>query len=76
MDKSRIFYCEPQRAYMSMINCEELRGRPTGKAAAGTQPKLIACERCSMFAMVEKNKVPTVTITEYLDGIKPNGLSV
>ena len=76
MDKNRIFYCVPQRAYMSLSNCSDLRNRPTGKAAAGTQPKMIACERCEMFKMVDKNKVPTVTLTEYLGGVKPSGLSV
>ncbi|MFC1750205.1 hypothetical protein ACFL2V_15500 [Pseudomonadota bacterium] len=75
MDKNRIFYCGPQKAYMSMINCSELRDRPVGKAAAGSQPKLMACERCNMFKMVEKNKVPTVSITEYLSGTKPDSLS-
>ena len=74
-NKNRIFYCQPQRAYMSVHNCSELRNRPIGKAAAGAQPKMIACERCEMFKMVEKNKVPTVTLTEYLGGLKPNGLS-
>ena len=72
MDKNRIFYCEPQKAYMSVANCKELRGRPTGKAAAGSQPKLMACEKCGMYKMVDKNKVPTVTITEYLDGTNPS----
>lgn len=76
MDKNRIFYCGPQKAYMSLTNCTELRDRPVGKAAAGSQPKLMACERCNMFKMVEKNKVPTVSITEYLAGTKPDALSV
>jgi len=76
MDKNRIFYCSPQKAYMSMSNCNGLRDRPVGKAAAGTQPKLMACEKCDMFKMVEKNKVPTVSITEYLSGTKPAGMSL
>jgi len=76
MDKNRIFYCVPQRAYMSLHNCADLRNRPTGKAAAGAQPKMIACERCEMFKMVDKNKVPTVTLTEYLGGVKPGSLSL
>ena len=75
MDKNRIFFCEPQRAYMSIYNCANLRNRPIGKAAAGAQPKMIACERCEMFKMVDKNKVPTVTLTEYLNGTKPVGVS-
>jgi hypothetical protein len=75
MDKSRIFYCEPQKAFMSISNCHELRDRPVGKAAAGTQPKLIACERCDMYKMVDKNKVETVTITEYLGGVRPESVS-
>lgn len=76
MDKNRIFYCQPQKAYMSISNCNNLRGRPTGKAAAGTQPKMIACERCNMFKLVEKNKVETVTITEYLSGIRPQTITL
>jgi hypothetical protein len=61
---------------MSISNCMDLRNRPMGKAAAGTQPKMIACERCEMFNMVDKNKVETVTITEYLSGVKPSDMSV
>ena len=76
MDKTRIFYCEPQKAFMSISNCMDLRGRPTGKAAAGSQPKLIACERCNMFKLVDKNKVETVTVTEYLGGVRPESISV
>ncbi len=71
MDKSRIFYCDPQKAYMTVANCKELRDRPVGKAATGSQPKLMACEKCTMYSLVDKNKVPTVTITEYLDGTLP-----
>ncbi len=75
MDKNRIFYCHPQRAYMSIANCCELRGRPVGKASAGSQPKLIACERCEMYPLVDKAKVPTVTIDEYVEGVKPEALA-
>ncbi len=71
MDKNRIFFCKPQNAYMSLSNCSDLRGRPTGKAAAGAQPKLIACERCQMHSFVDKAKVPTVSIVEYMGGTKP-----
>ncbi len=76
MDKNRIFYCQPQKAYMSISNCVNLRDRPVGKAAAGSQPKMIACERCEMFKLVDKNKVDTVTITEYLGGVRPPSLSL
>lgn len=76
MDKSRIFYCEPQKAFMSVGNCEDLRDRPVGKAAAGCQPKLIACERCTMYSLVDKNKVETVTVTEYLCGDRPVSIGV
>lgn len=76
MDKTRIFYCEPQKAFMSIGNCMDLRSRPVGKAAAGSQPKMIACERCSMFKMVDKNKVGTVSVTDYLDGGRPDSISL
>jgi len=75
MDKNRIFFCQPQKAYMSIANCCELRGRPTGKAAAGSQPKLMACERCELHKMVDKAKVPTVSLNEYVEGRKPEALS-
>ena len=75
MDKSRIFFCKPQNAYMSVANCNELRCRPIGKAAAGSQPRLMACERCEMHKLVDKAKVPTVSIAEYVGGIKPEALS-
>ncbi len=61
---------------MSIGNCINLRSRPVGKAAAGSQPKMIACERCSMFNMVDKNKVGTVSVTDYLDGGRPDSISV
>lgn len=61
---------------MSIGNCMDLRDRPVGKAAAGSQPKMIACERCSMFKMVDKNKVVTVSVNDYLGGVRPESLSV
>ena len=61
---------------MSISNCMGLRDRPMGKAAAGAQPKMIACERCEMFKLVDKNKVETVTITEYLGGVRPQSISI
>ena len=71
MDKSRIFFCKPQKAYMSINNCCELRDRPAGRTPAGTQAKLVACEKCELYADVDRNKVPTVSIIEYLDGARP-----
>lgn len=71
MSKDRMFYCLPQQAYMRTDNCEKLRKRPTGKVPAGAQPKLRACEGCTMYPLVDKDKVPTVTLTEYLGGQKP-----
>ena len=71
MDKSRIFFCKPQKAYMSINNCCELRERPTGRTPAGIQAKLVACEKCHLYSDVDKNKVPTVSIVEYLNGIRP-----
>lgn len=66
-----MFYCVPQQAYMRTDNCRKLRKRPTGKVPAGAQPMLRACEGCTMYPLVDKDKVPTVTLTEYLGGQKP-----
>ncbi len=75
MSKENIFFCKPQQAYMRIGQCQSLRDRPVGKAAAGTQPKLMACERCEMFSLVDKKKVPTVSIIDYLDGSRPDCVS-
>jgi hypothetical protein len=69
--KDLMFYCIPQQAYMRVTNCENLRKRPSGKAPAGAQPKLRACERCTMYPLVDNSKVPTVTLEQYLGGSKP-----
>ncbi len=71
MSKELMFYCIPQQAYMRTTNCENLRKRPVGKAPAGAQPKLRACERCTMYPLVDTSKVPTVTLEQYLGGNKP-----
>ena len=71
MSKELMFYCIPQQAYMRTTNCENLRNRPTGKAPAGAQPKLRACERCTMYPLVDSRKVPTITLEQYLGGDKP-----
>ncbi len=66
-----MFYCIPQQAYMRTTNCENLRKRPVGKAPAGAQPMLRACEKCNMFALVDTEKVPTISLEAYLGGGKP-----
>lgn len=76
MSKDRIFFCEPQKAYMTVRNCQELRERPSGKAAVGAPARMLACERCQMYPLVDKNKVATVSLLEYLDGAKPVGATV
>jgi len=70
-----MFYCVPQEAIMSTSHCKKLRKRPSGKAPAGSQPKLAACEKCQMYPLVDKLKVPTVTLKAYLDGAKPKPVS-
>ena len=32
---------------------------------------LRACEKCTMYPLVDKEKVPTVTLNAYLGGSKP-----
>jgi hypothetical protein len=71
VDKEQMFYCIPQQAYLSVNTCKNLRERPVGKAPAGSQPKLIACEKCTMHPLVDMQKVPTVTLEAYLGGSKP-----
>lgn len=71
MSKDLMFYCIPQQAYMRTENCINLRKRPAGKAPAGAQPMLRACEKCTMYPLVDKRKVPTVSLADYLDGSKP-----
>lgn len=71
MAKDLMFFCIPQQAYMRIENCCNLRKRPAGKAPAGAQPMLRACEKCTMYALVDKQKVPTVSLDAYLGGSKP-----
>ncbi|WJW75473.1 hypothetical protein QVG61_13435 [Thiohalobacter sp. IOR34] len=71
MSKELMFFCIPQEAYMRTDNCQKLRKRPTGKVPAGAQPKLRACEGCTMFPLVDKLKVPTVSLADYLGGRRP-----
>ena len=56
MDMDSMFYCIPQQAYLSVTTCKNLRERPVGKAPAGAQPKLIACEKCTMHPLVDMSK--------------------
>lgn len=76
MDKDLMFYCIPQEAYMRTTNCKNLRKRPVGKAPAGAQPMLRACERCTMYPLVDGLKVPTVPIKDYLAGSRPEVLDM
>ena len=71
MDMDSMFYCIPQQAYMKIDNCCNLRKRPAGKAPAGAQPMLRACEKCTMYPLVDRKKVPTVSLDDYLGGSKP-----
>jgi hypothetical protein len=71
VSKDLMFYCIPQQAYMRTENCTNLRKRPAGKAPAGAQPMLRACEKCTMYPLVDKEKVPTVSLVDYLGGSKP-----
>jgi len=71
VSKDMMFYCIPQQAYMRTENCTNLRKRPAGKAPAGAQPMLRACEKCTMYPLVDKKKVPTVPLGDYLGGDKP-----
>ncbi|MHB8471294.1 MAG: hypothetical protein ACYDC8_00310 [Gammaproteobacteria bacterium] len=56
---------------MRTENCRVLRNRPIGKAPAGSQAQLKACENCTMYAMVDEDRVPTVSLEAFLSGAKP-----
>jgi len=66
-----MFFCIPQQAYMRTANCQKLRKRPVGKVPAGAQPKLRACETCTMYPLVDSLRVPTVSLADYLAGGRP-----
>jgi hypothetical protein len=76
VEKDLMFFCIPQQAYMRITNCKSLRKRPVGKAPAGAQPMLRACERCVMYPLVEELKVPTVNLESYLAGAKPKAANL
>ena len=76
MSKDMMFFCIPQQAYMATSNCSKLRRRPVGKVPAGTQPKLRACETCAMYPLVDKSKVPMVSLSDYLSGQRPNQVNL
>jgi len=71
MAKDLMFFCHPQQAYMRTTNCKKLRQRPIGKAPAGAQPRLRACENCTMYSLVDALEIPTITVEDYLAGQKP-----
>ncbi|MBU1191019.1 MAG: hypothetical protein KKA36_02710 [Gammaproteobacteria bacterium] len=76
MSKDMMFFCIPQQAYMATSNCTKLRKRPLGKVPAGTQPMLRACETCEMYPLVDKSKVPMVSLKDYLGGDRPNEVNL
>ena len=71
MSNNLMFFCIPQQAYMCTDNCTKLRDRPVGKVPAGAQPKLRACENCTMHPLVDNRVVPTITLVDYLKGSRP-----
>lgn len=71
-----MFFCVPQQAFMQVGNCQKLRNRPVGKVPAGTQPKLRACERCTMHVLVDSKKVPMVNLKDYLGGKRPKTVNL
>ena len=76
MSKDMMFFCIPQQAYMATSNCIKLRKRPVGKVPAGTQPKLRACETCDMYPLVDRCKVPMVSLSDYLGGERPDEVNL
>ena len=73
--ENRLFFCLPQQAYLSTGDCKKLRKRPTSKSPGSGQTKLVACEKCNMYKLIDNGKVPTVSLTDYLKGKKPNKAS-
>jgi hypothetical protein len=76
LEMDSMFYCIPQKAYLSVTTCKNLRQRPVGKAPAGAPPKLIACEKCTMHPLVDMAQIPTVSLDAYLSGSKPRTVNL
>jgi hypothetical protein len=66
-----MFFCAAQQAYLRTAECRRLRSHPIAKAPAGSQPRLKACENCMLSVEVDRLQVPTVTIHDYLQGVRP-----
>ena len=75
MLENRLFYCLPQQAFLSTNDCQKLRKRPTSKSPGSGQTKLVACEKCTMYKLVDGGKVPTISLTDYMDGKRPDIVS-
>ena len=73
--ENRLFYCLPQQATLSTNDCMKLRKRPTSKSPGSGQTKLVACEKCSMYKLVDSGKVPTISLTDYMNGKVPKQAS-
>lgn len=71
MNKSLMFFCIPQKAYLCTSDCANLRKRPVGRGPHGGQARLKACEFCTMYPLVDSLDVPTVSLAAYLDGARP-----
>jgi hypothetical protein len=71
-----MFFCIPQKAYIRTSDCTSLRSRPVGRAPAGAQPRLKACEFCTMYPLVESLEVPTVSLSAYIGGERPKAAEV
>jgi hypothetical protein len=76
VDKDLMFFCIPQQAYLRTGDCASLRDRPVGRAPAGSQPRLKACEFCTMYPLVENLEVPTVSLRAYIGGARPAAAKV
>jgi hypothetical protein len=66
-----MFFCTPQKAYMLTEACRTLRCRPVGKTPGGVNARPRVCEDCELADRVDAQKVPTVTLSAFLEGVMP-----
>lgn len=71
-----MFFCIPQKAYIRIDDCQDLRERPLKKGPTGRQLRLKACEYCTMYPLVDSLEVPTVSLEAYLDGARPKAMEL
>jgi hypothetical protein len=71
MPNQTMFFCVPQAAYMLVESCRSLRSRPVGKTPGGMHARPVACQNCTLHPRVDALDLPTVTLANFVRGMKP-----